>query len=143
MGSQLDTNADVLISHRDIRCDRKRRAGEHEQNRCGYGVSIFHNLISLHLSLALCEFSLLRTHFWPFTYSFRKFWPALQKKFGRLDFFLTRLRLKSYGGQAADYTDGTDGAEPRSRGNSQATRLPLQEDTNAAKSLNDQWTRIH
>ena len=44
MGSQLDTKADVLISHRDIRCDRKRKAGEHEQNRCGYGVSIFHKL---------------------------------------------------------------------------------------------------
>ena len=38
---------------------------------------------------------------------FRKFWPALQKKLGKRS-FLTRLRLKGYGGQAADYPDITD-----------------------------------
>ena len=44
MGSQLDPKTDVLISHRDIRCDRKRKAGDTDYDGCEYVVSIFHKL---------------------------------------------------------------------------------------------------
>jgi hypothetical protein len=35
--------------------------------------------------LAFGEFSLLKTHFWPFTHFLRKFLPGVAKNFGNLE----------------------------------------------------------
>jgi hypothetical protein len=64
--------------------------------------SIFHNLISF-LVLAFFDLSSLRTHFWPFTCSFRKFCAALQR------ILLNRgspACARGYGEASADITNG-------------------------------------
>jgi hypothetical protein len=49
----------------------------------------------------------VRTQFWPFTHLLPKILAGAAKKVWESLFFLTRLRLKSYGGQAADFPDIT------------------------------------